>query len=1121
MGIGGESQFTVTISFPSLPPGVTISPPGPFVLPSFINAYSFLIQADASVPTGPVAINIASTNGSVNHTNSLPVTVGPVAPFALKLSSGALSLTPGSPGNIQATIVPSSGTAPDVSLSFGTIQLAYELPAPAVSGSGSGPFTLTFFAAIDSVPISNAVTFITARANSGDTATAMLDVSLSVPFPSIAAQTRSTFVRTDDPPAGAVYDMARKLVFATFPDLNEVRVFSSTDVHLVATIPVEQPGAIDETVDGKNVLVGGLAKVISIDPDKLQVTHSTAVNQSGTYSAIPVQLATLSTGEVLILSYVGGHVFIWNPVTGTMTLRDPPNSPSAPSGPFFVTRSGDHSAVLMPAGLGYVLYNASSDSYSPVSNSLNATTAATFALNTDGSRIARFVAPNTFGPSTLSTYDSDFNLLDSIDLSGNGGAENGIFSLDGSTIYAFGDAGVAYDASTLQPKGLFALGTQVTVSDPFTIDETGMVFGLTSARAEGLVVTDVSHPGAIAPDNSVEAAGYTLNGLCTNSVIVEPGTQFNSVPYIDFPDALCFGAASLTKGVVTGIVGSGFDPKANYRAYVGAPPGASSTVPATNISVVSPQELDLAIPAGTTPGPANLTLTRSDGWYGVIPDAISYGPVILATDPNVVPSAGQVTIDIYGYGFLMPPNVGPVTVTVGGRPATVIASGPLVNNVDGVTPIDTLHVTVPPGNAGAADVTVTTAYGSVTLTGGVEYLASAQVYPLAGHLNGIVYDQPRQRLYVANTDHNRIEIFDLGSQAFLAPISTGNAPMGLALTPDGTELAVLNSSDTTVSVIDPTLLKVTATEPVYTAQDQNCAPAPQPSVSALETHRVLVTVACSEGTGPVNLRLLNLDTGSVSCLGTAGCDSSGTNVNPGFVVTSIASTSDGSEAFLSDGLFEIGLMDLLHNTLLTANGVQSQGTSVAVDTDRNIFSASLGTYNPQLSSVSLSTEIANFQPGSGGSAHNQEALNPSGSLLFISTGGIDVFDVHRGRLVLRLALPEQAADDQGTIALDETGTKLFLLTRSGITVAQLSATPLSIASLTPASAAPGAQVTIRGSGFQSGATVAFDGNAAAATFVDSMTLQATVPSLPNGAVQVTVTNPGGQSYSFDAAFAVN
>ncbi|MFZ0332708.1 MAG: IPT/TIG domain-containing protein [Candidatus Acidiferrales bacterium] len=158
---------------------------------------------------------------------------------------------------------------------------------------------------------------------------------------------------------------------------------------------------------------------------------------------------------------------------------------------------------------------------------------------------------------------------------------------------------------------------------------------------------------------------------------------------------------------------------------------------------------------------------------------------------------------------------------------------------------------------------------------------------------------------------------------------------------------------------------------------------------------------------------------------------------------------------------------------------------------------------------------------------HSEALNPSGSLLIVPrtgsgvTSNVDIFDVHSGRLALRIRLPEGTADTLNELALDETGTKIFVITQSGITVAQLAAAPLSVASVNPASAATGTQVTIRGSGFQSGATVMFGNSAAVSTFVDSMTLQVTVPSLPNGSVQVTVTNPDGQQYSFDAAFTIN
>ena len=135
---------------------------------------------------------------------------------------------------------------------------------------------------------------------------------------------------------------------------------------------------------------------------------------------------------------------------------------------------------------------------------------------------------------------------------------------------------------------------------------------------------------------------------------------------------------------------------------------------------------------------------------------------------------------------------------------------------------------------------------------------------------------------------------------------------------------------------------------------------------------------------------------------------------------------------------------------------------------------------------------------------------------------MDIFDVHQGRLALRIALPEAPTISMPpSLAVDETGTKVFILTRSGLTIAQLAVAPLSIASVNPASGASGATVTIRGSGFQSGTTVLFGTTSATTTFVDGMTLKATVPSLSSGPVRVTVTNPGGQQYFFDAAFTVN
>jgi hypothetical protein len=107
----------------------------------------------------------------------------------------------------------------------------------------------------------------------------------------------------------------------------------------------------------------------------------------------------------------------------------------------------------------------------------------------------------------------------------------------------------------------------------------------------------------------------------------------------------------------------------------------------------------------------------------------------------------------------------------------------------------------------------------------------------------------------------------------------------------------------------------------------------------------------------------------------------------------------------------------------------------------------------------------------------------------------------------------------GPLALDETGNRIFLITTTGISVAQFFQAPLSLATVSPATATAGTQVTLRGNGFQNGATVSFGTLQVPANFVDAGTLQATVPSaLPPGPLRITVTNPGGQSYFYDAAF---
>ena len=116
------------------------------------------------------------------------------------------------------------------------------------------------------------------------------------------------------------------------------------------------------------------------------------------------------------------------------------------------------------------------------------------------------------------------------------------------------------------------------------------------------------------------------------------------------------------------------------------------------------------------------------------------------------------------------------------------------------------------------------------------------------------------------------------------------------------------------------------------------------------------------------------------------------------------------------------------------------------------------------------------------------------------------------------------------LTTDENGARLFAITstdgtpyNSGITIIQLAKVPLGIGTLNPSNgaAAGGTTVTIRGSGFVSGATVTIGGKSAATTFSDANTLTIITPSLPTGAQQLQITNPDGEVASLAAAFTAD
>jgi uncharacterized protein (TIGR03437 family) len=69
-------------------------------------------------------------------------------------------------------------------------------------------------------------------------------------------------------------------------------------------------------------------------------------------------------------------------------------------------------------------------------------------------------------------------------------------------------------------------------------------------------------------------------------------------------------------------------------------------------------------------------------------------------------------------------------------------------------------------------------------------------------LEDIVYDPVRNRVYIANSGMNRIEVFDTQARQFLEPIKVGQLPRSMALMPDRNTLYVANTGGESISIVD-------------------------------------------------------------------------------------------------------------------------------------------------------------------------------------------------------------------------------------------------------------------------------------------------------------------------------
>lgn len=1092
---------SVAVVISGLPSGVTASPSSPFnVTPG--TPQTVMLTASGSAGLGSFSLSFQGTSGTLQHSlhTTLQVLTSQLASFSVVLNNSELSFAQGSGAS---TIVGLSLTSAGNS-NF-TVNLSISgLPSGVQATFGSnpipfGPATTLNLTASSNAALANysTVTVTATRTADGATESATFLLNVTAP-PGTLPAIRTDLIRTDGTPAAAAFDAAHGVVYVSNPQWNRVDVISPTTHQITKSISAPGPTGMDMSLDGTQVIVGSnVQQIVTIDTASLQVVkraNVTPIVVGGASYAIPALLANTSNGTTLVgmtLNSLPPAYYLeqWNPATGTFIARS-----ATGVGPTIneLVRTGDGTKALVVdygSDVNMAVYDAASDSFSvsgqsPVGQVLN---------------VAASPAAHQFaviGTSGLAFLDSDLNTLATPPF---GGIISGMeYSADGSKLYitailASAPCGPFYPVIVTYDTGTFSLvgeapSFQVPSDNlcppylqavPLATDNTGLEF---SASNHGLVFDDAANFQNVLslPFGPPFPQGSGIDEAALNMPLA---TDLGQIVFDTLPD-VWFG---------------------NSRG--------------TNIASFQGGLVSVTAPPSPTPALVNVKAVLPDGWFSLTGQAFSYGTQILFVGGSAGSPDGGATLTIIGYG-LIGKNAASA-VTIGGASATVVTSAKYygVNGSAGYPfrDVDEVQVVVPSGKPGASDVTVTSEAGTSTSPGAFTYLPGITDYPSSDTFNFVLYDSKRHWVYLSAGDH--IDVFSADAGQFLAPITPPSVSgarkiLGLALTPDKSKLLAANFADLSVAIVDPdnpstsTAVKI----PVNVVNSPGVA-----DVIATSTGKVFVDGVSGTFSGcggqfwELDLASLNVTPGPV--LPGAGLQVGGN----GF-----SGSADGSQIFLAGQGCGHYLWDASTNQITTGPALVSVSSGTSGD---GTWFASDYTRLDGRMIAHMQAQVPDFfysLPGVYNTDINGEKMNASGSLLYTPlSNGVDITDTNRGTWLGRVLLTETVVPvASSSMDFDEIGNRLFLNTNKGLTVVDLASPPLSIGYLNPSSGpiTGGTSVTIRGSGFQAGTTVIFGGVAAPTSFIDTSTLKVTTPALPAGGARVTITNPGGASYSLDAAF---
>ena len=1095
-GYGG----TVAVSIAGLPSGLTAAPSS-FSLQN--TSQTITLTASSILADGNYSFSLNGTSGTLNASATVNVGVENVAGFVI----------------IQPFLQ-------QIVARFGsTAQMQLETEQ---AGSGISNYLLTFSAtglpsgvsasfSPNPVPVGETTTLsVTAPANSPWIQGVVVNV---VATPSAAVQTeglpldlvvapppgsipdnQSSYLRTDDTPQSIVYDAANQQIFSSDYFLNRVDVVSTATRQLIKSIPVLSPHGLALTKDGSKVLIGSDSqRVQAISTSSLQIIQQWTLPRYsgktyGLYTLFPLSDGTTAF-EPSGQSALSGDLAIWNPVTNITSLVSVPAAIA--NSVCIITAAGTNILIgtCSSPGVAFV-YNKSTNHFSGPLNFPGFIYNA--AASPNGSQF--IISDEVYG---VGLYNSQLEVQTF--LTPPEPYSTFIFSSDGSHIYLQEGILVIFDGSgnfinTAPTLGTIPPGAQIgpcpDSETPFAVDSNGIVFG---SADHGIAFDDSTY----AVDFSSGFGGFT----CLALTLSPDSGPVNATTPANFPEVEGFGS----------LPDVWFGNTRAVQASLGSGPAGS---------------LSAVAPASSQPGPVGVKVILPSGNESYNPLVFSYGPTLMFVNGDTSPPAGGTSSYITGLG--LPTDPSQIQLTVGGQNATIVSAvpAPYYNVLWPYSypyPAVELKVTLPPGT-GDQDLVITTTSGSSTLPKAIHYVQSVTDYASPnGVFQAILLDRTRNQLYLSAGNH--IDVFSLATFQFLTPFTppalNGTANIhGLALTPDGSLLLAADFADGSVALINPG--QPSSATAVQVIPPGNLFNVSADNIVTTNTGLAFVEGLTTEGAGCGGpLYELNLSTLQATTV----------NEIPFFCIQPqgfpMAASIDGSKVLLAttgiSGPQETAIYDAFSNTWTENVGVDNFGGSAAVSANGTAFVSGSTLFDVNANLLGLLAWQDVLQSPGPYPSLNLEAVPDGGSLVYIPYGSytrfnvtypgvVDIFDLNHGAHLRRINLSEQVQSVTNAMAIDAYGQNIYLITNAGLTIVTLAAAPLAIGSVTPTSGSAGTTITVSGSGFQAGTVVSANGTPATSTFVNANTLQAIVPNVAAGSVQIAVTNPSGDTYALDNAF---